>query len=214
MSGTVIALIYGNGIDRIITQYLPSGPIQIWSAKGAGWYLNEFISPNELIADGGGTFYVIGSGSNSWRMDSVGKIGAYANWMTQKILVGTGSVEDVAFIGGPLAIYTSESLFICNDWSRLIVVNSSTCSVVPVSVPLDGQRKIVWTADPKAQGLNSLWVSGKNVFVNPKTLATNFVNLTGCILGCGMALVSIDEFELDFLPTMKTWTVVDDRTLK
>lgn len=215
MSGTVMSLNRGNGNDYVVVQYLPTGPVQIWNSKAAGWFPSTRTFPSNLIASTGGQFFVAGSdsGSNSWRMDSVTKYDFSASWISQKILVGSGSIADVA-LEDSLAIYTNESLFICKSFTSLSVVNSSTCSTVSGANPSDGQREIVWALDPKSGGLTSLWVSGNNIFVNPNTLATNSVNLTGCIFGCGMNLISIDEIELDLLPYLKTWTVSSDTSFR
>jgi hypothetical protein len=215
MSGTVMSLNSGNGNDYVVIQYLPSGPVQIWNSKAAGWFPNTRTFPRHLIASTGGQFYIAGSdsGSNSWRMDSVTKYDFSASWISQKVLVGSGSIADVA-LEDSLAIYTNENLFICKRYFSLSIVDSSTCSTVSGANPSDGQRKIVWALDPKSGGLTSLWVSGNNIFVNPNTLATNSVNLTGCIFGCGMNLVSIDEIGLDLLPYLKTWTVSSDTSFR
>lgn len=212
MSGTVIVLSYGGGLSGYVaTQYSASGPIQIWSANNAGWFKNGLTFPSKLVASTGGQFFVVGSNSssNTWRLDSVTKSGTTGFWNSQNLLSGSGSVVD-AKLEDFLAVFTNENLFICKNFTSISIVNSNTCSVVSAANPPDGQRKIVWALDPKAGGRNSLWVSGNNFFVDPTSLITTPVNLTGCVFGCGMGLVQITEIDLDLLPNLKTWFTVDD----
>lgn len=212
MSGTVIVLSYGGGLSSYVaTQYSPSGPTQIWSANNAGWFKNGLTFPSKLVASTGGQFFVLGSNSssNSWRLDSVSKSGTTGSWYSQNMLSGSGSIAD-AELEDFLAVFTNESLFICKNFTSISIVNSSTCSIVSAANPADGSRKIVWASDPKAGGRISLWVSGSNIFVDPTSLITTTVNLTGCVFGCGMGLVQISEIDLDLLPNLKTWFTVDD----
>ena len=212
MSGTVIVLSYGGGLSSYVaTQYSTSGPTQIWSANNAGWFKNGLTFPSKLVASTGGQFFVLGSNSssNSWRLDSVSKSGTTGSWYSQNMLSGSGSIAD-AELEDFLAVFTNESLFICKNFTSISIVNSSTCSIVSAANPADGSRKIVWASDPKAGGRISLWVSGSNIFVDPTSLITTTVNLTGCVFGCGMGLVQISEIDLDLLPNLKTWFTVDD----
>ena len=153
------------------------------------------------------------SSSGTWRLDSVTKSSSSSSWFSSNVLVGSGSIEAAVLygtLGGDyLAIYTNEKLYICNKFLSIRVVNSSTCSIVSTST-FEEPRKIVWASNPAAGGTTSLWVSGSNIFVDPKTLATTPVNLTGCIWGCGMEIVSIEEIDLDLLPNLKSWTLVGD----
>ena len=216
MTGSVMALTYSGGLPSYgITQYLSSGPVQIWNAQSAGWFNNGLTFPSELIESTGGQVFVAGSNSSSgsWRLDSVTKSSSSSSWFSSNVLVGSGSIEAAVLygtLGGDyLAIYTNEKLYICNKFLSIRVVNSSTCSIVSTST-FEEPRKIVWASNPAAGGTTSLWVSGSNIFVDPKTLATTPVNLTGCIWGCGMEIVSIEEIDLDLLPNLKSWTLVGD----
>lgn len=215
MTGTVLALTYGSGLSSYsITQFLPSGPVQIWSAQNAGWFANGLTFPTELVASTGQQVFVAGSNSGTgiWRMDAVTKYDFLPNWTSQNLLLGKGKVEDLALGFSHLAIYTDQGLFICGSFTSIRVVDSTTCSTI-ADTDESYVKKIVWTLNPAEGGKEVLWISGTDTFVDPISLRRTKVNLTGCIFGCGMDLVRIDEPDVNFLPFISTLRVIDDRTL-
>jgi hypothetical protein len=219
MTGSVIALTYGPSLSSYgLTQYTMSGPKQIWSAQASGWFSGGYTFPSELVAGTGQQVFVAGSNSSSktWRLDSVTKYDWSPGWLSQSQLTGRGVIADVAWEPGmasSLAIYTDAALHICSSFTSIRVVDSSTCTELQSINPIDGQRKIVWARDPAAGGATSLWISSVDQFVNPVSMSRRSVNLTGCIYGCGMDLVNVDETTVELFPTLRSLRIIDDRNI-
>lgn len=219
MTGSVIALTSGSGLGSYgLTQYTSSGPRQIWNAQASGWFSGGYTFPSKLLAGTGQQVFVAGSNSSSslWRLDSVTRSDISSGWYSQNVLVGRGNIQDVALDSGfnsNFAVYTDLALHICSNFTSIRVVDASSCTELPSISPVDGQRKFVWALDPTIGGTTSLWISGVNQFVNPKSMSRRSVNLTGCIFGCGMDLVNVDETDIELYPNLRSLQLIDDRTI-